>query len=136
MSHTHTQAAPVPKEFEVLEETTPVYSATVEDEDGNALPVANIETMTLTYFTTKNGAIINSRDDQDVKNAANVTIDSAGLLAWSLQEEDTTIEDAVDTENNRETHRAIFDYTYPITTPTKRGRHVVDIIVVNLVTVP
>jgi hypothetical protein len=56
-----------------------------------------------------NDAVINGRDEQDVLNGNNVTVDSAGALTWLIQPADTTMNSAVAAV---EEHRAKFSFTY------------------------
>ena len=74
----------MPKVFEnvLAERSSARYTAILKDEAGVLIPVANINTLTLTLFNLKDESIINTRSSQDVKNANNVTIDSNGLLTW------------------------------------------------------
>lgn len=118
------------KVFAIKEKTTPKYTATLLDEDGNAIPLSSIDTITLTLYnlsaTTRD--VINSRNAQDVKNTNNVTIHAtSGLLTWSMQIADNAIADAL---KRVERHRACFVFTY--SGGTKRGTHEVDFDVENI----
>ncbi len=121
--------------FDVKERTGFVYTATLKDSNGTAVPLANLTTITLTYYLVSDGTIINSRDGQDVKNANNVTIHAtSGLLTWSGQAADTAISDTGLTAGAKELHRALFEFTYVGDgTP---GKHEVDLFVENLDKVP
>ena len=112
------------------EGTTPVYSATLRDEASVAIPLASISTIQLTYYDRGSGTVINSRDDQNVKNANNVTIHAtSGLLTWSLQPEDTAIIGTSWDAGDVETHIALFEWTL---TNGKRGKKEVRFDVINL----
>ncbi len=93
----------------VNEKSTAKYQATLKDEDDVIIPAANIVSLTLTYCEKAGGTIINARDDQDVLNTNNVTVDSAGILIWTLQEADTII---VNTALDVEVHKATFKMTF------------------------
>jgi len=103
------------------------YTAILKDEAGVLIPVANINTLTLTLFNLKDETIINSRNAQDVKNLNNVTIDSNGLLTWNIQALDTPI---VDTTQAFETHRALFSMVWD--SSTKQNRWTIDFTIRNL----
>jgi len=96
----------------VNEKSTAKYTATLKDEDGNIIPAANIVSLTLTLCEVPDGTIINSRNDQDVLNTNNVTVDSSGILIYTLQELDTII---VNPALATEIHRATFKMTFNTT---------------------
>ena len=121
----------IPVRFDVLERTTPRYSATIVDDQGVAISSANLSTITLTLYEKKTGSIVNSRDEQNVKNANNVTIDASGVLVWSIQVADLVM---VNTNNTNETHVALFEWTWDA--GTKSGKHEVELAVKNLTKVP
>jgi len=120
-------------DFDVLEDTTPILTAQLKDSDGTNLTLANLNTITLTLYIPKTGLIVNLRDAQDVKNANDVVISAAGLLTWTVQPEDTEILIA-DADNEREIHRALFEFTRMAT--DLQGKKRVDLIVHNLDQVP
>lgn len=121
-------------EFDTLENTTAVYAAVVEDEDGNGIPAAAINTMVLTLYDVSSDAIINSRDGQDVLNVNNVTVDASGNLAWTMQPADNAISSETIKPNVKEHHRALFEWTY--SGGEKYGKHEVEILCENLNKVP
>ena len=112
----------------ILEKTSPKITATIQDEDGTAIPAASLDTLTLTLYNLNDSAktIINDRDAQDVLNTNNVTVDSSGNLIWSVQSLDTII---VGTQE-RENHRAVFEWTY--SSGTKNGKYQIDMEIKNL----
>lgn len=119
------------EERKVTEGTTPEIGFTLVKEDGEAIALASLDTLTLHYYDLATGEIINSRDGQDVKNANNVTVSSAGVVAWTLQPEDTAIVGGTGVvEGNYERHRAIFTWTWD--SGNKVGRHYEDIEVLQL----
>ena len=127
------QPVTTPLVYEVREKTTPKYTATITDDNGNALPAASLTTLTLTlYRIDATGAtqIINSRNAQNVLNANNVTIDANGLLTWAVQILDTTLGDAT---LPFERHIALWTWTWQA--GAKTGRHEVILNIQNLVLV-
>ncbi len=100
------------------EGTGAIYTATLEDSGGTAIPLANITSITLTLYNVADAAIINSREDQNVLNQNNVTINAtSGLLTWTMQAADNPI---IDVTLAWEHHRALFEYTFSGTgTPGK-----------------
>jgi len=71
--------------------TGAIYSGTVIDADGDAIPSGDLVSLTLTLRSAKDNSVINSRNVQNVLNANNVSIDSNGTLVWEIQPEDTTV---------------------------------------------
>jgi hypothetical protein len=117
----------------VLERTTCLYSAQLTDEAGDAIAAANLSTLTLTLYDQVSKAIINARDDQDVLNANNVTVDASGNLQWTLQPDDNPIIGAR-RAGLTETHIALFEWTW--NAGSKQGRHEVTIEVQQIEKVP
>lgn len=114
---------------EILEGTTPLYTANIVDENGDAIAVASLLTLTLTYFDVRSGTIINSRNAQNILNANNVTVATAGVpavttLTWTLQAADTAL---VNTFRDTEDHYAIFRWTWP----GGRGAHWIQLTIKN-----
>jgi len=96
----------------IREGATVVYQATLQDEDGDAIALGDITTLTLTYYNQADASIINSRSEQDVLNANNVAVSDAGVLTWSLQPDDTVIVNTTLTRGQKETHLALFELTW------------------------
>lgn len=117
------------------ENTGAIYTATLEDSTGTAIPLANLLTIVLTFYNVDDSSIINSRSDQNVLNMAQVTIHStSGLLTWTMQAADNPIVSTTLAVGASELHKALFEYTFTGTgTP---GKHVADIGVLNLGKVP
>ncbi len=107
----------------VLEQTTAQYTATLKDEAGVVIPSADLTTLTLTLYNESNGAIVNSRDNQNVLNAAGVTIDANGLLTWTMDPGDNPIVDTSLASGRTELHVARFDFTW--SGGAKTGRRLV-----------
>lgn len=117
--------------FTVNEHASCRYTATLEDALGVAIPLATIVTAVLTLTDVSTGAVINSRSDQDIKNANNVTIHAtSGLLTWSLQPADNAIATA---GAEYELHRAVFEIVYAT---DQKATHQFFILVQNLAGVP
>ena len=93
------------------------YSATLVDELGVA--IATLTTLTLSLYDVETGTILNSRNNQNVLNLANVTF-AAGALVWSVQPADH----AVVGSRELEKHRAVFEYTW--SSGTKRDWHALE----------
>ena len=111
----------------VHEKSTRVYTATIEDENGNAIPSSSLTTLLLTLYSQHSGTIINSREGQNVLNANNVTVDANGLLTWTMQPDDNQI---LDNTLTSERHKALFEFTY--SAGAKSGKHEVVFVVDNL----
>lgn len=118
----------VPTTFDVDERNAGQYTCTLVKEDGSTpIPSAQLTILTLTLYSIHSGAIINGRDTQNVLNLNGVTVDSAGLLTWTVEQADTAILDATLTH---ETHVALFQFTYQ--SGAKGGNHEVKMRVRNL----
>ncbi len=93
----------------VKERETGIESFSLKDEDGNAIPAGSLTSATLTLHVVHTGAIVNSRNAQNILNANNVTIDGTGLLAWTIQAADMAI---TDDSRRVEVHRALFVFKW------------------------
>jgi len=120
-------------EEEILEGTTPVFTAVVRDEYGQPLGPGALDSLTLTYYclTDPGKSVINGRDHQNVLNANGVTLDSQGQLTWTLSPEDTQVLNPL---WPRQRNRAVFEWTW--NGGAGNGKHVVDLIIRNLAHVP
>lgn len=119
----------LPREFDLLEQATGVYTATITGNDGvTPIPLASLLTLALTLYVLKSDgtqAIVNSRDAQNVLNLNNVTVHAtSGLLTWSIQAADTTLIEAIPFER----HIALFEWT----TASVAGKHELILVVKNL----
>ena len=119
--------------FHIREDSTPIYSAVIKDENGNVLPASTLDTITLTYYDEATGAIINSRTSQDILNLNNVTIDNVGQLLWSLEADDTQI---ITDSNNIEERIALFEWAWTASGVPRQSNQEVRFHVRNLVKVP
>lgn len=119
----------LPLVYEVKEQTTPKYTATLRDDAGAVLPAASVVTFTLTLYVIKtDGTIgyVNSRNAQNVLNTNNVTLDAAGLVTWSVQVADTTLVESLPFER----HIALWEWTW--SGGAKAGKHEVILNIQNL----
>lgn len=112
------------------EDTTATLRLTLVDEDDVPVPASGLTALTLTYYDLDTLTILNDRQEQDILNANNVTMDSAGVITWALQQEDTAI---VSPALGIEWHRALFTWCW---SSGNQGRHEVDIGIENLTYVP
>lgn len=115
------------KSFSLKEKETGRYSFTLKDEAGVAVAAASLTSATLTLYEPESGAIVNSRNAQNVLNLNNVTIDSNGGVAWTIQSADVTLLDAT---RGTEVHRALFFFSW--SGGTKGKPHEVDLVLENL----
>jgi hypothetical protein len=121
---------PLPREFEINELETGLYTATIVGNDGvTPIPSASLLTLRLTlYVIVAAGTVtfVNGRDHQNVLNLNNVTVHAtSGLVTWTIQILDTTL---VETTLPFERHIALFDWT----TATAAGKHEAILVVKNL----
>ncbi len=121
-----------PSTVDVLEQTTPQYTAILRDNTGAAIPAASLVTLTLFLYVIKADGTIgyirgSAGTPQNVLNANNVTVDANGLVTWALQVADTTLVDVLLFER----HLALFTWT----TAAQTGRHELVLTVKHLVQV-
>lgn len=117
-----------PKAFNVNEQTSGQYTATIVGNDGvTPLPGATLSTLVLTLYVVKaDGTVTYLRGPaQNVLNAANVTISAGGLITWNFQVADTTLVEDLPFER----HIALFAWTAP---GGVAGKHEVTLRVRNL----
>lgn len=77
-------------------------SFVVLDDSGAAVAASGMSSATLTL--TQGPNVVNSREDQNILNTNNVTIDESGAVEWSIQPADTSA-------LTRCEHRAVFTFT-------------------------
>tara|TARA_R100000808_G_C2154987_1_gene166576 strand:+ start:8339 stop:8731 length:393 start_codon:yes stop_codon:yes gene_type:complete len=109
------------KQRKLDEGTLAKYTATITDEAEAAIGSSSLTTLTLTLYDAETGTIINSRDDQNVLNTNNVTVDSAGLLTWLIQPGDNAIIGTRRRAGMYEKHVALFEYTW--SSGSKASKH-------------
>ena len=79
---------------QVLEETSAVFTATLlsdKTDPDSTISSANLSSLTLTLYDKCTGTILNSRENQNVLNANNCTVDVNGLFTWNIQADDNQI---------------------------------------------
>ena len=104
--------------------TSAKLTANIQDESGVSISSANLTTLTLTVYANNNTAsIVNSRSNQNILNANNVTVDTSGNLIWQMTPADNTILG----NYLSEVHTALFTWTY--SSGTKTGKQAIDITV-------
>jgi hypothetical protein len=109
------------------ERVTDRVTFVVRDSSGAAIPQASLTTITLTLYDKLTDGIINSRNDQNVNNANQVTIGADGTLVWDTVAADNAI---INPNLAVEEHVALFEWTY--SAGAKAGKHEAIIRVVNL----
>ena len=88
--------------------STPEFSTTLKDEDGNIITGSAIDEIKLTYYNVADGSTINTRIDQDAL-ANGVTVDAQGLLTWQMETGDAVIVLPAEVPiNELEKHKALF----------------------------
>lgn len=83
---------------------------TLRTQDGEPIVPADLVAMTLTLYNRNDGAIINGRDQQDVHEQNNVSVDEQGRLVWDMQPEDNVL---LSRTSSTETHVALFMWEWP-----------------------
>jgi len=104
--------------FNVREKTTRRYTAALKDETGAAIGGGVISSLKLTLYNRADGAIINSRNQQNVLNANGVTIDDSGNLTWTIEPADNPI---IDATLSYEEHIALFELGW--SSDAKKNNH-------------
>lgn len=111
---------PIPADQrEVVAGTTPVFTATLRDHSGTAIPLAALDTLTLTLWGRPSNQTI--RDGENVKNAGGVTVHAtSGLVTWTLSATDTAL---TDTDPNIDAEERVyrFDWTWTTGSTTYAG---------------
>jgi len=120
-----------PVERTVDERTTQKYTATIKDENGAAIPSGSLTTLTLTLYDVDSQMIINSRNNQNVLNLNDVTVDAAGLLTWTMQPADNAILSVSLSDDATERHMALFKFTFGAG-GSKAGSHELGLLVRNV----
>jgi hypothetical protein len=117
--------------FALDEKCSAQYQATLKDAAEVVIPLASINTATLTLRDVDTNTILNERNAQNIRNANNVTIHAtSGLLTWALQPGDSVI---VTSSKEFEMHRAVIEIVY---SGTQQVNHEFYLMVRNLGDVP
>lgn len=94
----------------ISEKSSGIYTATLTDGLGTAIPGSTIQALTLSLYDTASGGVINYRLSQNCLNTNNVTLDLAtGVLVWSMQPLDNVL---VGSGTDNELHAAEFYFTW------------------------
>lgn len=100
----------------VNERSTKIIEFDILDENGDGVPAASLTDAELTLVdldtfvpASPDTGVINSRLDQDVLNANNVTISSAGHVTWTMQAADNVV---INTRRQVERHLAKFYFAW------------------------
>lgn len=94
----------------IPEETTAKYSATIKDENGNAIAASALDALLLTVYNAEDETTI--RTTMDALNANGVTVSEAGGLVWLMEPYETKINDLTIAINDTEDRVALFEYYY------------------------
>src|SRR3972149_284487 len=126
-------SAQITQPFHARESSTTKLTAVVKDESETVIPAASIGTLTLMLYDQKTeldspgstGAIINSRNRQDILNANGCTVDSSGNMVMTFTPADNAI---VNTGLSSERHVALFEYTYAAGLKAGKDEVLIDVI--------
>lgn len=111
----------------IAEKTTAKITAKVVDETGAGIPAGSLTTLTLTVYAEADPTVVvNSRNQQNVLNANDVTIDASGNLTYQMQPADNAI---MDTSRSWERHVLLFEWSWG---GGKAGKHEVVVQVINM----
>lgn len=110
----------------IPERVSAEISGYLKDPAGAALPGASLTTLVVTLYDRDTGAILNSRNAQDVLNVNGGAVDSAGRLTLQLTPSDTAI---VEAAARSQRAAALFVFTWA--GGTKTGSHELYFTVVN-----
>lgn len=116
------------------ESSTGTYTSTLQDEDGNAIVLTDVDSMTMTLIEESGGSTINSRSAQDILNTNDVTFHAtSGLLTWDIQVEDTALQLSTTAVESKERHLAVITIVW---STTKRMHREILLRCLNLNNVP
>lgn len=121
------------KLFHIRENTTPVYTAVIRDENGNVLPDTALDSLLMTYYDVDSGEIINNRNAQNILNANDVTVDNVGQLTWDMRPADTAI---IDGSSVFEEKVAVISWSWTVSLITRQSNQEVRFHIQNLAKVP
>ena len=108
--------------------TTPLYTAQLEDSSGSPAPGSMLNAMTLSIVNTMTGQVVNGVDKVDILNTGRGRIDEVGSLQIQLEVADTSL-DA--TPGAQQVQRSlVIDFTYA--GGVLVGRHQVNFFLVAL----
>lgn len=113
--------------IEVAEGVTVRLTGRIVDAAGAGISASALDTLRLTLYEQRTGAILNGRDQADILNTGGGTVSSAGDLVLVLSPADTAL---VHQSAAVETHVAYLEWTY--NSGADRGRAVIEYPVRNL----
>jgi hypothetical protein len=116
--------------FPVNELTSALWRATLKDQDGTAVPGSTLTDLRLTLYEKTSGTILNNRDNQNVLNQNQVTVDESGLITWQIMPADN----AIVTTKKLEIHVAVLTASW--SSGTRKMVHQFEIDVTNINKVP
>lgn len=106
--------------------------ATFIDLESATLDEASLATLTCTLINAADGTVINTREDQDIKDANNSTVTAGGVLTLRLQPADNAIVDATLTAGDTESHYLTVTWTWNDGVTTRTGKQEWEILVRKL----
>ena len=122
----------------IYELTTAFWSGVLKDQDGAVIPSAALSALKLTHMVkdpqTTPFTLINTRDHQDVHNANNVTVDSAGLVTWEMLPADNAIIGAGIVHAGEENHISILEFEW--NAGARAGKHIIETTIIQLERMP
>jgi hypothetical protein len=98
--------------YSFTEEQTGTLTGIIQDDAGNPLGAADLDSLTLTLTDQITSEVINSRLRQDVLNTNDVTLDSLGNLSWSIQTDDNIIVSEISVPGTIERHEILFEWRW------------------------
>lgn len=118
--------------IEIDEGESADITATFVDLDADSLDKAAISTLTCTLLNAADGSVINSRNNQDIKDANNSTMTAGGVLTLRLQPADNAIQDATLAAGETESHYLTVTWTWNDGTATRTGKQEWELLVRKL----
>lgn len=113
--------------FQVEEDTSYQVQFSWVNNNGSPITLAEVSTLTLTLYATRDQSIVNTRNAQNVLNTNNVTFHAtSGLLTWSVQPADVAFSNEA---LSKEVHRALFQLEL---SNGVRAKKEIDLVVRNL----
>ena len=108
----------------IPERSSARLTAQLVDENGSGISPSTL-TLSL-YVLGDTNTIINNRNNQNVLNTNDVTVDTSGNLTWNMQPQDNQI---MSSNRRLEYHVALFEWTWGT---GKAGKHEIVFPVENL----
>lgn len=96
--------------------------ATFEDLSGDALDKSSLATLTCTLLNAADGAVINSRSNQNILDANGSTVTTAGVLTLRLEPDDNAIVNTNLSSGQTESHYLTVTWTWSDGTATRTGK--------------